>query len=161
MQESAQGGLLEPQTYSISGSDLAALMEAVLAKDGTFRFTASGSSMAPFIQTGDMVTISPLRKGRVGLGTVVAFKHPVGGHLVIHRVVGVAHGTFLIKGDNTPHRSDGWIPSGCLIGRVLEITRDGRRVWLGLGVERYLIAFFSRWQWLIPLRGALAALRRR
>jgi len=157
----AQEADSEPQAFSISSTDLLELMQAVLAKGDSFRFRARGSSMTPFIRSGDVITISSLDKRGAGLGMVVAFKHPAGGHLVIHRVVGVAPGAVFIKGDNIPHRTDGWIPAGNLLGCVLEIRRNGKRVWLGLGIERYLIAFFSKVQWLIPIRSALAALRGR
>jgi len=151
----------EPRAFSISSIDLMELMQAVLAKDGVFQFRAGGSSMTPFIRSGDVITIASLDRRGARLGMVVAFKHPAGGHLVIHRIVGVAPGAVFIKGDNSPHRTDGWIPVGNLLGRVLEIRRNGKHVWLGLGIERYLIAFFSKVQWLIPIRSALAALRGR
>jgi signal peptidase I len=153
--------VLEPESYSISSADLLELMQEVLAKDGLFRFKARGSSMTPFIRDGDVITITRLRSGKAGLGAIVAFRHPDGGHLVIHRTIKVASDAVLIKGDNNPQKADGWIPNENILGSVVEIKRDGKRVWLGLGGERLLIAFFSRLKWLIPLRGVVAALRGR
>ncbi len=108
--------------------------------------------MAPFIRDGDVITISPLQHTLPGLGDVVAFvRHPVG-NLVVHRVVARHAKTWFIQGDNEPECADGIIPVEDLLGRVTRIERDGRDMWLGLGPERFLIAWLSRTRRLIPLR---------
>jgi hypothetical protein len=57
----------------------------------------------------------------------------------------------LILGDNTPEETGERVVSANLIGRVTRIERNGKKVWLGLGLERYLIALFSRTGTLLPL----------
>ena len=50
----------------------------------------------------------------------------------------------MILGDNSVDAIGEQVPDSNLIGRVIRIERDGKKVWLGLGPERYLIALFSR-----------------
>ncbi len=61
----------------------------------------------------------------------------------------------LIQGDNLP-TPDGWIPATALLGRVVSIERRGRRINLGLGPERGLLATLSRLGLLRPLIRILA-----
>lgn len=136
-------------------------MRDVLARGIPFKFQARGSSMMPFIRDGDVITIAPLQRGGAGLGTIVAFTRPGNGILVVHRIVDISENLFFINGDNYPQNPDGWVPFENLLGRVVEVNRNGRRIWLGLGVERYLIAYLSRRNWLSPLRSFVAALRGR
>lgn len=161
MRDKTQEKSSAPEEYSISSADLSDLMQEVLGKDGLFQFKARGSSMTPFIRDGDVITIAPFEKGKVGLGSIVAFKHPNCGHLVIHRIIKMSSIAVLTGGDNNPQNPDGWIQLNYLIGRVIEVLRNGRCTWLGLGIERYLIAYLSRLKWLLPLRRAVAVLRGR
>jgi hypothetical protein len=141
----------------LSGQALLELMRAVLARGVPFRFCARGWSMAPFIQDGDVITVSPIQDALPGIGEVVAFVRPETGSLVVHRVV-ARHGTArLVQGDGVPAYTDGSIPADNLLGRVTRIERQGYNVWLGLGPERYLIAWLSRRRLLIPLRDSLAS----
>jgi hypothetical protein len=138
---------------SLSGEALMALMKAVHEKGRPFRFSAGGYSMAPFIRDGDVITVSPLAAGAPGPGDVAAFVHPETQRLCLHRVLSVSNGRFLIQGDNLPEKPDGMIPREALVGRVTRVERAGRRVRLGLGPERRLIAYLSRC-------GGLAVIRR-
>lgn len=134
-------------------------MQAVLAKEVPFRFCARGWSMAPFIQDGDVITVAPFQRKTPGIAEVLAFIHPETGRLVVHRAV-ARHGTaFQIQGDSVAEQSDGMIPIKNLLGRVTRIERNKEQVFLGLGVERYLIAWFSRARLLIPIRRWLAGCR--
>jgi hypothetical protein len=81
---------------------------------------------------------------------VVVFVHPETGRLIIHRVVGKRGDSMLIRGDNT-HDADGLIPKTNILGRVTEVERDEREVFIGLGPERILIAFLTRKRLLFPL----------
>ena len=52
---------MNKKTTSLSFQDLYPLIEAALSEDKSFRFTAFGTSMRPFIQGGeDRVTLGPL-----------------------------------------------------------------------------------------------------
>jgi len=126
------------------------LLRAVLGKGVPFRFRAKGFSMHPFIKDGDVVTLSPLSARPPRVGNTVAFLYPESGKLAIHRVVGKAGNSFLIMGDGNPG-PDGMIPAKNILGCVRKVERDGKRVYLGLGPERFLIAWLSRRRLLYPL----------
>ena len=140
----------------LSGFALLELMQAVLTRDLPFRFCARGWSMAPFIQDGDVITVSPLRHSMPGVGEVVAFVRPEEEVLVVHRVVARRGAYSFIQGDSVADHSDGMIPAENLLGRVTRIERNGHHVWVGLGPERYMIAWLSRARLLIPLKTHLA-----
>lgn len=145
----------------LSGQALLVLMEAVLAKKVPFRFCARGWSMSPFIRDGDVITVSPFLGKMPGIGEVLAFVHPEMEKLVVHRTVARYRDAFLMQGDNVGEHSDGLVPIKNLLGRVTHIERNNKAVFLGLGVERYLIAWLSRVRVLIPMRGWLACCRSR
>lgn len=129
------------ELHLLSGTALAVLMQAVLETGAHFRFQAKGLSMLPFIHDGDTLTVAPLQ-GRAGVGDVIAFLHPASQKPILHRVVERdAHG-YWTQGDNSA-ASDGWIPATAVLGVVIRVERQGRRVRLGLGPERRLIAWLS------------------
>jgi hypothetical protein len=144
--------VIEGHELSLSGPALLDLMRAVLARGVPFRFCARGWSMEPFIRDGDVITVSPLASAVPGVGEVVAFVRPEGGNLVVHRVVSRRGAAPQIRGDDSLDEIDGIIPAENLLGRVTRIERHGHAVWLGLGPERYLIAWLSRARLLVPLR---------
>ncbi len=133
----------QPRELPLSGPDLKGLLSAVLAKGAAFRFRAKGASMAPFIRDGDVVTVSPVPGTNLRPGDVAAFTNPQTDRLVIHRIVGTADGSFLIKGDSV-REGDVLVPACQVHGRVTRVERKGRNLRLGLGSERILIAFLSR-----------------
>jgi hypothetical protein len=126
------------------------LLRAVLDKGKPFRFEATGGSMSPFVRDGDVITVSPLSDSSPRLGDVVAFIRPEDGKLVVHRVVGERDGFYLIRGDSASNCAD-VIPRANILGRVSRVERNGKRVYLGLGPERQLIAFLTRGELLWPL----------
>ena len=135
----------------LSGAALLELMQAVFARGMPFRFRARGWSMAPFIRDGDVISVSPRQQTPARTGQVVAFIHPETGKLVVHRVIGKRDNACLIQGDNVPDGVDGLIPEASVLGRVTRVERGGRSVWLGLGPERYAIAYLSRTGMLVPI----------
>jgi len=139
---------------AISGEILLELMQAVLDRGVAFRFRAKGWSMTPFIRDGDEITIVPLTKENVTIGKVVAFIQPASGHLAVHRVIGRRGASYLIRGDNASSQPDGVVQLQDILGCVTRVERNGRRVYLGQGPERYLVAYLSR-------NGMLAAALRR
>ena len=139
----------EKRPFPVSSIDLLALIQSAVGKGGSIRFKAHGGSMSPFIRSGDVVTVSPVGEKPVLLGEVVACRHPAGGGLVVHRVVGRKKGLFLIKGDGHG-RVDGWVDRGRVLGRVVRVEREGKRVWAGLGKGCGMIALFSRSRYVFP-----------
>ncbi len=155
---SVPGGVL-----SLSGPALQEFLRAVLPRGVFLRFKARGFSMHPFIQDGDVVTVSP-RGGEPRPGDVVACCHPKTQKLIVHRVTALQAGGYLIRGDNAPE-GDGLVPLQDILGLVTRVERNGRRVLLGRGPERRLLAFLVRRDLLQPLlfrvRQVLRPLRRR
>jgi signal peptidase I len=135
---------------SLFGAVLSELLGAVLEKGVPFRFRANGLSMLPFIKDGDVVTVSPLFNAKPHLGDVLAFVYPGTKKLVIHRVVGKKDDSCIIRGDNTSE-PDGMVPLANILGRVTRVDRNGKRIILGLGPERRLIAFLAARRLLFPL----------
>jgi hypothetical protein len=128
----------------LSGVALGELSRAVLERGAAFHFRAMGGSMYPMIENGDVLTVVPLGRRAVSPGDVVEFLHPGHGGLRVHRVVGRRNGAYLVQGDGRTE-PDGWIPRENILGRVTEITRQGRRILFGLGYERFAIALANRW----------------
>ena len=137
------------EELSLSGHLLKELLRTVLDKGASFRFRARGFSMSPFIKDGDVVTVAPLPGATPVLGDVVVFIHPRTENLIIHRVVGKRADSCLIKGDNFPEGDD-FVPTANILGHVARVERDGKEIFLGLGLERFLIAFLTRRR-LLPL----------
>ena len=136
---------------SLSKSALVEILIAVLTKGVPFRFRARGFSMTPFIKDGDVVTVSPFSDRTVCIGDIVAFIKPRSKGLAVHRVIGKKAETYQIQGDNVP-RIDGFIPDSHILGIVEKVERMGKRVFLGLGPERVIIAFLARIGILLPLK---------
>lgn len=127
-------------------------MQAVLAKGYPFRFQARGWSMVPFIRDGDVIVVTPFHDNKnPKIGEVIAFIHPEVGKLIVHRVIAKQDSAFFIQGDSILEQSDGYVPTNNLLGRVIRVERNGKSIWLGLGFERYLIAWLSRMRLLIPI----------
>lgn len=99
----------------------------------------------PFIHEGDLLKIVPLESDRHFTGKTIAITHPRSKSLVIHRVVASRANHFLVKADNSSDQFDGWIDKEQILGRLARIERSGKNISFGLGTERYLIAFFSRY----------------
>jgi hypothetical protein len=141
---------LNERQLSVPGPALAELLRATLAKGMPLRFLAKGFSMDPFIRDDDVITVWPLIDPSPGLGEVVAFIQEKSERLLVHRVTRVNGSSYVIKGDNSDG-ADGLIPRTNILGRVKEVERHEKRVRLGFGPERFLIAFLSRTGLMVPL----------
>jgi hypothetical protein len=95
-----------------------------------------------------------------GTGQIVAFVNPVNQRLVVHRIIGRHESRFLIQGDNLPGLVADMVGRDDILGRVVRIERGRKRVWLGLGPERFAIAILSRVGLLLPIRLRAGALTR-
>ena len=139
--------------------DFRELLKAVLTRNLSLKFQATGYSMSPFIREGDVVTISPKANREPRLGDVVAFSHPHTDRLFIHRVVERHSDHCIIRGDNA-FVPDGPIPYENVLGFVTKVERGGRQVFLGQGPERVLIALLDRYNLMIPVVRKLPRLLR-
>ena len=143
----------------LSGPALIVLLRAVLDKNKPFRFRAKGFSMTPFLKDGDGITISPLSDASPRLGDVMACIHPADGTLLVHRVVKQNGAAWLIQGDNAAE-TDGLLTKADMLGRVTRIERGGKRIFFGLGIERYPIVWLIRLGCLSHAKSAFSLLRR-
>lgn len=126
----------EERICTLANADFAALAEEVMARGKGLRFRARGTSMAPFINDGDAVLISPL-KGSPGLGDVVLVK--TGGQGVyLHRVVKARRGRVITRGDARRIADDPVSPAAVL-GRVTAVPGRGRNLHLRFPFK-YLVA---------------------
>jgi signal peptidase len=133
---------------SMPNDRFAELIAVVLSKGKQFRFQAKGYSMSPFIQNGDIVTISP-QSGIINLGEVVVIFDSKK-HLFLHRVVKIRGDKFLVQGDSNP-TIDGWFIRNEILGFVTNVERKSKDIRFGLGRERIIIALLSASGWLMPL----------
>ncbi|MDT8380424.1 MAG: S26 family signal peptidase [Desulfotignum sp.] len=143
----------------LSGKALLDLTGAVLSKGMSIRFKARGWSMSPFILDGDVVTVAKYKNCKPRMGDVVAFKRPGDGHLVMHRIVARYGNKYLIVGDNISNKPDGAISLEDMLGRIVSVHRASRPIWLGLGPERFLIAWLSKRNLLIPVLNLISSFR--
>lgn len=140
--------------------ELAGLVAEVLEKGVPVRFIARGASMSPIIRDGDTITLLATPGQPARLGEVVAYKQPVTGRIVVHRILGQTGQSVLLRGDNALN-SDGLIPRDHILGRVLRVERHGRAVTFGEGSERWLFWLLFRWSWPRRLARRLGRLLRR
>ncbi len=137
------------EELSLPSQHLEKLMRGVLGKGACFRFQGKGFSMSPFIKDGDVLTIAPVQGSVPRFGDVVVFTHPNTGKLINHRIIGKKADSYLTKGDNAPE-GDGLIARAAILGRVTKVERNGKYISLGLGLDRFIIAFVTR-KGLLPL----------
>lgn len=113
---------------TLSGSQMIGILRAIQDKKEVFRFQVKGTSMIPSICEGDMITLSLCRSFSPTPGEVVAFRHPLTERLILHRVIGLRDNGYYVNGDNI-HGSDLKIPEKNLLGVVVRIDREGRRLY--------------------------------
>ena len=132
--------------FSIDGQTFNQLLLEVLDKGQACRFQAKGFSMSPFIRNNDIITVSPLNNNSLVFGDVVAFITPETRKLVIHRIVGKKCTGFLVKGDSARWYAGDLISKEHIIGYVTRVERNGKRILLGYGPEKFLVALLNRWK---------------
>ena len=115
---------------SIQQHDIIDLSNQILNKGGKLSFKAHGSSMLPFIKSGDVISLEPVAEKSLTVGTIVLYKSDQT-QMVAHRVVKrrVKNGQIFlsVKGDAHLH-SDQLVTGEQIIGKITEIKRDSRIV---------------------------------
>jgi hypothetical protein len=135
------------------------LVEGCLQAGADARFEVSGRSMMPLIRPGDVVRVRRPRGESPALGDVVAVKGMPGGGLLVHRVVRLRDGRFLLRGDNTT-MANGEYAADEVLAVVDEVERDGRGVWFGAGWSGRLVALLVRTGCLRRIHRAVSFARR-
>ena len=113
-------------------------IENQLAEQGYYVSTTVGWSMWPMLRNRrDRVIVLPVGKERLKKYDLPLYRRPDGKY-VLHRIIGVRDGEYIIRGDNTyikEHVPDEWV-----IGYVSEFYRANRRLYARL------------WRWIFPVR---------
>ncbi|MDI6688092.1 MAG: S24 family peptidase [Desulfobacterales bacterium] len=151
----------------LSDSNLLKLSGDLLGKSRTIRFRAKGFSMRPFIQDGDLITVSPLRNSPVKVGDVVLYK-TVDDQAIVHRVIRKTiknNGTvFFIKGDAAFGQSEE-VDTKSILGRVTAVERNGRERNLDTKLYRIIGLFFAGLspfsRWIYPVGSRLKHKKRK
>lgn len=90
---------------------------------GSLTYTVVGVSMLPLLRQGrDLFTATPKGSERCRVGEVVLYRRPPS-HYVLHRVVEVRDGGYLILGDNCLNRE--WVPESDIIAVMCSFVRKG------------------------------------
>ena len=96
---------------------------------GRVRLRVSGTSMAPAIRPGDLLSVEPADPAELSPGEIVVFTRE--GRLIAHRLVGktesVGEGFLVTRGDRA-RRNDSPVSGAELVGRVTGIERGGSPV---------------------------------
>ncbi|MFA6384302.1 MAG: hypothetical protein WCY10_02900 [Candidatus Omnitrophota bacterium] len=142
---------------ALDGEACVDVIRSALAKNADLRLLVRGFSMTPFIQDGDIITLSSLPASGIGIGRAVAFSRPSDKRLVIHRLVGILRKPavkYITKGDNV-YRQDIPVSRSDMLAFVLRVERGGRILSFGTGPERRVIAFLSKWNilWALTYAG--------
>jgi hypothetical protein len=108
---------------NLSSYELGELSSQVLGRGGGFTFRAQGSSMLPFILSGDLLTIEPAVSGELKVGQIALYLSS-GNQVVVHRVVfvDVARKNVYFLGDA---QAGGAEAAGFeqVLGRVVRVRR--------------------------------------
>jgi hypothetical protein len=115
--------------------ELIGALRTSIERHGTFAFSPRGSSMRPWLRTGDALFVEAVDPARVVAGDVVLYwragRRPEQDSLICHRVLGrlpTEHGArFYAKGDALGHiETFDHGRDAQVIGRVKAISRNGR-----------------------------------
>ena len=125
-------------------------IETQLAENGFYVSTTVGVSMRPMLRNRrDRVILRPVGEERLCKWDLPLYRRPDGKY-VLHRIIGVEDGYYIIRGDNTYVKEK--VPDAWIIGVVSEFYRGDRHVTAdNKGYRRYA-AF---WHAIYPIRKPL------
>lgn len=100
--------------------------EQELANRGHLIYTTVGGSMRPFLRSQrDLMRIEK-REGRFSRFDVVLYRRKSGGY-VLHRIIKVREGDYVLCGDNCWQKEPG-IRDEQILGVLTHVIRDGKQV---------------------------------
>jgi len=138
---------------SLKHTEFAELSSAILGQGGSLRFRAHGSSMSPFIQAGDLLTVQPVEAASLRVGDVV-FYRTTGDRAVVHRVVGrrmqSGHVVLATRGDAV-FAPDEPVQAEHVLGRVVSLQRGRKIIRQDAGWRRRAALLWARLSPLGPL----------
>lgn len=101
-------------------------IERQLAEQGFYVSTTVGCSMRPMLRNRrDRVIVLPIGDERLKKYDLPLYRRPDGKY-ILHRIIGVRDGEYVIRGDNTYAKE--YVPDAWVLGYVTEFYRGKRHV---------------------------------
>lgn len=135
-------------------------IEEELAVNGHSFFQTVGDSMEPLLHNRKSTVVIQTKKGPLKRYDVALYRRPSTGAYVLHRVVKVLDGAYLICGDNRLQQEK--VPDGWVIGVMAGYYQDEADVYVSCaseGYRQYLkrLPALRRKRWLRALPGRVRA----
>lgn len=124
-----------------------ASFEDLLTRDGVLVYKTKGTSMEPMLRQNRDLVVIRVPSSRLHKYDVALYRR--GGSYVLHRVMAVKDGYYLIRGDNT--FASEIVPDDAIIGVLTSFTRKGRQCDV---TEKGYQWYVRIWGLLYPLRFA-------
>ena len=129
-------------------------IEDELRKHGTYATNTVGTSMRPLFKTHRDAVFLAVPQEKIKKYDVLLYRDPLDRYL-LHRVIGIKDGVYVIRGDNTYKKE--YVPADNIIGILTEFNRKGKHG----SVEDRSFKIYSRiWHYLYPVRHILHKIRR-
>lgn len=129
-------------------------LEEQLRQDGYYVSTTVGMSMFPMLRNRrDRVVIRPMGECRLKKYDLPLYRRPDGKY-ILHRVIGVREGYYIIRGDNTYRKEK--VPDEWIVGYVTEFYRKGKH---HSSNQKGYRCYARLWNWIYPLRWAAIHVR--
>ncbi len=129
-------------------------IEDQLAEQGYYVSTTVGMSMYPMLRDRrDRIVVMSVGERRLKKYDLPLYRCPDGKY-VLHRIIGVKNGVYVIRGDNTYAKE--FVPEEWIVGYVSEFYRGDRHVLTSSGAYRFYAAI---WNLIYPVRLAYVKAR--
>lgn len=124
------------EKVKLDHSEFTRLSSEILGEGHRLRFTAHGSSMAPFVRDGDVLTVLPVDDALLKLGEIV-FYRSAGDSLIAHRIVGLELDgkvpMLRVRGDSSPGTEE-FVSKDNILGLIESVERsEGDHVQINQG----------------------------
>ncbi len=119
--------------------------ETILARDGILVYKTRGRSMEPMLRQNRDLVVIRVPSSRLKKYDAALYKR--NGRYVLHRVVGVRDGYYLIRGDNTYGLEK--VPDEAVIGVLTGFQRKGKEI---SADDRFYRCYVRCWDAIYPLR---------
>lgn len=127
--------------------------ENLLARDGKLVYKTRGVSMEPMLRQDRDLVIIQVPSSRLRKYDVALYRR--GEKYVLHRVIAVRDGRYLIRGDNT--YAPETVPDRAVIGVMTAFVRKGKKIAV---TDRGYRLYARVWHAIYPLRKAYVLCRR-
>ncbi|MFC1514685.1 signal peptidase I [Candidatus Omnitrophota bacterium] len=117
-----------------------------LLSRGIIRFKVFGTSMCPFIMSGQIIQVEQVDACDINYADIVLYRNNKA-KAFVHRVVAKrtrdGKTAFLVKGDSLP-KEDGYIYPDDILGKVVVIEKDKKIIRMDRGLWRYINSGYAR-----------------